>query len=840
MSATPLAFRFALRELRSGIRGFRIFLACLALGVAALAAAGSTASAFRHGLALQSRAILGGDISAAVEQRRFTPAERALLAGLGRTTDALHVRAMAQAPDGDRRLADIRGVDGAFPLAGAVTLSGAADLAQALAPSGGVPGAAVDPHLLERLHLRLGGRFLIGDRGFVARATLLSEPDALGRGFALGGSILVDRAVLDRSGLIEPDGLFGETTRVALRPGVTLAEALDRLRPLAADGAQVRDRRDAAGGLRRLIAQVQFFLGFVGLAALLAGGLGVSTAVTAYLDTRRASIAILKALGARGTTVRDVYLIQVGALAVLGILIGLAAGAASPFLLGALVGHALPIPILFALYPAPLLQAGAFGLMAAAAFGLGPLARARATPPSALFRRDRGDGGGFGPERIGQCLASVGLAGLTIATAPTFAVAAGMIGAVAVAFALLVGIGRLAVALAARARRRARGAVRLGLANLGGPTSAARTATPAIGLGVGLLASLLLIQSSILDAVRDALPRTAPTLILTGIPPDGAATVDAIIASAMGGTPGPDRYRRTPFATGRITRIRGGAIALGRIRPGERWAFDQDIGVTTLATPPPDADIWRGRWWQAGYDGAPRIIMARAIADAAGLKVGDEVTLSILGRDIDTHIAALRSVEFGRFGASFPLILDPTALAGARLREVAIARTTAPEDEAIVRALGRALPDVAIISVREQLQAVAKVFGQLAWATSGAAGVTAAAGLLVLVGAIASTSRARAREAAILKILGASRAQILGAYLVEYGAVGLVAALSGVLVGVACAWPVVTLVLHAPWRPSVLLLGVLLAACTALCAIAGLVGAATAIAARPAPILREE
>ena len=835
----PLAWRFAARELRSGVRGFRIFLACLALGVAALAAAGSTAAAFRHGLASQSRTILGGDVSVSVEGRRFTAVEHATFAALGRLTDSLGVRAMAAGADGERRLAEVRGVDAAFPLAGAVTLDGAATLPAALAGHDGVPGAAVDPRLLERLHLRVGQVFTVGDLRFVVGARLVSEPDTLGRGFALGGAVLVARPVLERSGLIAAGDLFGETTRIALRPGLTLQAALDRLRPVEAHGVRVRDRRDAAGGLRRLIGQVEFFLGFIGLAALLAGGLGVSTAVDAYLDTRRSSIAVLKALGAAGGTVRDVYLLQVGALASLGVLIGLAAGAASPFVLGAIAGHRLPIPVLFAVYPAPLLEAAAFGLMAAAAFGLGPLARARQTPPSALFRQDAGPRAGFGVERAWQAVAVAGLAVLTVVTAPTAPVAGGMMVAIAVAFVLLVGVGRIAVVAAARGRRFAHGSARLGLANLGGPGSAARVSTPAIGLGVALLTTLLLIQSSILAAVRDAAPRAAPTLVMTGIPETGGAALDALMVAAMGAPLGADRYRRTPFATGRIVGVRGGGNPTD-VRAGERWAFDQDIGVTALAEAPPDADVVRGRWWPAGYAGGPEIAIASSIARAAGLRVGDEVTLSILGRELETHIAALRAVEFGRFGASFPVVLDPAALAGAHLREVALARTTVGEDDGIVRAVGRVLPDVTVISVREQLQSIAGVFGQLAWATSGAAGVTALAGLLVLVGAIASTSRARAREAAILKVLGASRGQILGAYLVEYGAVGVIAALSGVIVGVACAWPVVTAVLHTPWRLESGALAVLLVACAAVCAVAGLVGAAAALVARPAPVLRGE
>ena len=834
-----LALRFAARELRSGVKGFRIFLACLALGVTALAAAGSTAQAFREGLASQSRAILGGDISASVEGRRFTPAELTAFAALGRTSEVLHVRAMAEGSNGERRLAEVRGVDRAYPLAGAVRLGGAFALHQALAPGGAAPGAAVDPTLMQRLGLRIGQAFSIGDARFVARATLVSEPDALGRGFALGPAVLVDRAALERSGLVEGDALYGEAVRIAIRPGLALPAALAAAKRGGGEGVRVRGRNQAAAGLGELIDQLQFFLGFIGLAALLAGGLGVSTAVAAYLETRTSSIAVMKALGASGALVRNVYLLQVAVLAVLGVAIGVAAGAASPFVLGWIVGDRLPIPVLFALYPGPLIRAAAFGLMAAAAFSLGPLARARVTPPASLFRREAAARTGFGVERVGQALAGLGLVGLTLATAPTPLVAGGMIAAVLLAFGLLLILGRAAAWLASRARSLARGAARLGLANLGGPGSAARTATPAIGLGVALLAAILLIQSSLLSEVRDAAPRAAPSLILTEIAPEQAGALDAILAAAMGRLT-PDRYRRTPFATGRITGVKGRPVDISRIAPGARWAFDQDIGLTTLASPPSDADIVQGRWWPSGYAGPPEVMLDRDVADAAALHVGDQITVSLLGRDLDARVAGLRKVEPGRFGASFALVLDPAALAGANLRQIAIARTTPGEDAQISRALGRSLPGINVISVREGLQAVAKVFDQLAWAVRGAAAVAALAGLLVLIGAIAATAQARAREAAVLKVLGAGRGQILFAYALEYGLVGLIAGGAGVLVGAACAWPVVRLAFHIAFQPDVSGLLALLAAATAVCVAAGLAGAANALARRPAPILRGE
>lgn len=830
---------FVRRELRSGVAGFRIFLACLALGVAALAAAGSTAEAFRQGLAAQARDILGGDLSASLEGRRFTPAEHAAFDRLGRNTDTVMVRAMAEGPSG-RRLAELRGVDSAYPLAGKVELEGAPDLAHATQPLGDLPGAAVEQPLLDRLGVRRGQTLMVGDLKVVVRAVLKSEPDRLGRGFQLGPEVLIRRAVLERSGLIEGDTLFAETVRIALPAQASPPEAIKALRKAFPNGGfRLRGRNNATADLGRLIDQLEFFLGFIGLAALLAGGLGVSSAVSSYLEARKPSIAVLKALGADGPTVRNIYLIHIALLAALGIAIGLLIGAASPFLLGWLAQDRLPVPVLFALYPEPLIRAAAFGALAAAAFSLIPLARARATPPAALFRNDLVGAIGWGQELVGALAASVGLVALTILTAPTPVVAGAMIGGVVTAFAALWGIGRIATFLAGRLRRLARGAVRIGLANLAGPGSAARTATPSIGLGVALLSAVLLIQSSLLSQVRQVAPNAAPSLVMTQIPGDRTGAFDAEMTRLLGPLT-PDRYRRSPFATGRITALKGVPVDPSKIDPRGRWAFDRDIGLTLLDSAPPDADLTAGHWWPAAYAGPPVAVLQDDLAEAAHLKVGDTLTLSLLGRSFDARLVGVRKVDWGKFGASFSLILDPAALAGAELRHVAIAKASAAQDRAVTAALGRDFPEVNVLDVREQLEAAARIFDQLAWAVRGASAVAALAGLLVLVGAIAASAQARAREAAILKVLGASRAAILLVYAVEYGAVGAIAGGAGVALGAAAAWPVTTLVFQAHWSMDWGGVAALLAAAAVIAAGGGLFGALAALSKRPAPVLRTE
>jgi putative ABC transport system permease protein len=838
----PLSFRFAARELRSGVAGFRIFLACLAVGVAAIAAAGSTGEAFRQGLASQARDILGGDLSVSAD-RPFAPAERQALAPLGKVSYAAGVNVMAQGPSGLRRLAELRGVDGLYPLAGTVELTGPdgkpMPIAQVLAPVNGAPGAAVEQAMLDKLGLKLGDRFLAGNQTLIATAVLGAEPDRLSRGFELGLRVLTSLNAMQASGLLDSGVRVNETARIALPKGRDPRALRQSLRDrFGGGGLRVRDRYDASPGVRTLIDRLEYFLSFIGLASLLAGGLGVSGAVGAYLEAKTPAIAVLKALGAEGALIRNVYLIQIAVLAGIGIAIGVALGAGAPFVLAALAGNQLPVPALFALYPEPLLRAAAFGALAAGAFSLAPLAKARATPPAALFRQESGRLT-LGPELIGAGLCALGLAGVAIGTAPSTLMAAIMIAGVAAGFGVLWLLGRVGAWGAGRLRGLTRGSARLALANLAGPRSAARSAVPAVGLGIALLAAVVLIQSALLAQVREVAPRTAPSMVFTEIPADRAQAFDADVASSLGPLT-PKTYLRMPVFTGRITALKGAVVDRDRIDPSARWAFDNDIQMSVSPARPQGVAQGEGQWWSADYAGPPLAAIGLELAKAGHLKLGDTITVQVLGRAMDARIAVLRPVDMGGFGPGFEVILNSQALEGASLRQVAIVKTEKAGEAAVTARLGRDFPEVNVISVSEQLAEAATLFDKLALAVRSAAAVAALAGVLVLAGAIAAGTRSRAREAALLKVLGAARGQVLAAYAIEYGAVGLIAGTAGVALGAAAAWPIVVKVFQAHWSVDWGGVAALVGAAILLAGVGGLLAALQALAKRPAPVLRAE
>jgi putative ABC transport system permease protein len=234
------------------------------------------------------------------------------------------------------------------------------------------------------------------------------------------------------------------------------------------------------------------------------------------------------------------------------------------------------------------------------------------------------------------------------------------------------------------------------------------------------------------------------------------------------------------------------------------------------------------------------VSISEGMAEAGQLKVGDAMTINALGTDIAAKVASIRRVDVGAFGPSFQVILDQHALAGAALRQVAIAKTDKAGEERVLRRLGQSFPEVDVISVREQLEAATDLFDRLALAVRGAAAVAALAGVLVLAGAIAAGARARAREAALLKVLGAARGQVLMAYAVEYGAVGLIAGAAGVALGAAAAWPVVALVFETRWSVDWAGVAALAGGAMLLAGLGGTLAALQALAKRPAPVLRAE
>ena len=834
-----LAGRIARRELRGGLKGFRIFLACLALGVAAIAGVGSLAAGLAAGLAADGRALLGGDIELRLVHRTASPGEQAWLAARGRVSETTQMRAMARVADGDARtLIELKAVDGSYPLYGAVQLAPDAPLATTLEARDGLWGAAVEEGLLRRLGLKLGDAVRIGDGRFELRAVILREPDRATEGLTLGPRVLIAATGLPATGLVTPGSLVHYHYRVALPPGTDAAAVAAAAADQHKDtGWRVRDWRNGNPGLRQFIDRMGIFLVLIGLAALLVGGVGVANAVRSYLDGKVPVIATLKCLGASGGFVFQVYLLQVLVLALGGIAAGLMAGAVLPVGLTGLLGSVLPIPFRAGLYAWPLVLAATYGLLVGLAFALWPLARARDVMPAALFR-DLVAPGRRWPRRgyiVATVAAFAALAVIAVATTDERRFAIWFVAGAAGSFAAFGALAAAVAGTARRLRRPRRPYLRLALANLYRPGSATASVMLSLGLGLALLATVALIQGNLTAQVQERLPEHAPAFFFVDIQSDQVAEFDRIAATL----PGVGAVKRVPSLRGRIVAVNGIPADQVSVTPEQRWVLRGDRGVTYAARLPDNSRLVAGDWWPEDYRGPQLVSLEAGAAHGLGLGIGDAITVNVLGRDIEARIASLRQVEWGSLDLNFVLVFSPGALSAAPHTFIATVMAESGAEDPLLRAVTDRFANITAIRVRDVLQQVNGLLEDIGRAVRAATGVTLLAGILVLGGAIVAGHRRRVREAVLLKVLGAARFDVLKAYLVEYVLIGGVTAILAAAIGWIGAWLVLTQVMGATWVPLPATLAGTVAVGVLLTLAVGLAGTWRALSQRPAPVLRQ-
>ncbi|WP_342240443.1 ABC transporter permease [Inquilinus sp. OTU3971] len=834
------AARLARRELRGGLKGFRIFLACLALGVGAIAAVQSVADGIRRSIAEDGQAILGGDVELHRLYQPATAEERAQFEAVGRMSEVVETRGMARNPqDEATTLVELKAVDGAYPLYGRVELEGGGDLQAALAPRDGAWGAVADPEVAARLGLSAGDKIAVGGAVLQLRGTIAREPDKAGSGFAIGPRLMIARGALDASSLIQPGSMLTWDYRLALPRGTDTVEVADRFKDQFQDANwRVRDDRDAAPSLRRTIDQLTMYLTLVGLTALLVGGAGVGNAVRAWLDARLATIATLKCLGAPGRLIFQTYLLQVLVLSGLGIAIGLAIGAAAPSAVAALIQGLLPVEARIGVYPGALLLAAGFGLLTSLTFSLWPLARAARIPAAALFR-DRVAPRHARPAArfvavTGLCAAA--LAGLAVATAADPKLAAIFVGGAVAAILLFTGTALGVMALSRRAPRPRRPGLRLALANLHRPGAPTPQIVLSLGLGLTVLAAIALIQGNMDRQIRDTLPDQAPSFFFVDVQKSQKQPFDALIQ----GTPGAADLAEVPSLRGRIAAVNGVPADKAVVDPSKSSWLRGDRGVTYAAAIPPKDTLLQGQWWPADYDGPPQISVYKDVAEAFGLKPGDRMTINVLGRDIEAEVANIRDIDWSTLGINFTLIMSPKPLSAAPHTWLATVRVPAAGEMALQKAVTEAFPNVTTVRLRDALETVNALLSQIGAAVRSTAGVTLLAGALVLAGAVVAGHRRRIYDAVVLKVLGATRGDILRAFLIEYGLLGLLTAVIACALGSVAAWAVLTFVMEIDWAFLPLTLLGTAALCIAITLGFGFLGTWVALGQKAAPLLRNE
>ena len=808
-----VAFRFAARELRHGVRGLRgfgVFLGCLALGVAAIAGVQSTASSIVTGLRADGREILGGDLALRAVYRDLAPDHRALIERTAAaTTHFVEMRTMARLPDDAETgvLVELKAVDGRYPLFGRVEArrddGTPVPLVAALARAGGTWGALVDPALVERLDLEEGDALAIGGIALEVRGTIGREPDRAGSGgpFGFWPRVLVSLDALAASELLREGSLVYHQYALRLAEGVRAdavqAEIGETLRDA---GWQVRTFEDAAPQVRRMVERLGSFLSLVGLTALLVGGVGVGNAVRAWLDTRLGAIATLKCIGASRRVVFSTYLSQLTVIACIGVLAGLAAGAFVPLAVGRLLETLLPTPVAVGVYPGVLGLAALFGLLTAVTFTIWPLSRAHETPAVALFR---GAGLGVRPGRPGHLAAALAggaaLAVLAVVSAPDRWFATWFIGGAALVLLAFRAAGWAVVRAARAVQRLSRRPwlgprLRMAVSNLCRPGNATADIVLSLGLGLTVLVAVALVEGNLRRSVAASLPEDAPAFFFVGVEADRIEPLTGTVA----GIDGAGRFRSVPFLRGRIVRVKGLDPEQALVRDDHAWLIQGDRGLS-YATAPPDNPIIAGSWWPEDYAGPPLLSVDADVMEAFDLVLGDTITLNVLGRELTAEVRHVREVEWQGMQINFALLLSPEPLRHAPHGYIATVSATLEAEARIERTLAREFPQVTVVRVREALGRVAELMGSIAAAARSVGAVTLFAGALVLAGAVAAGHRRRTYESVVLKVLGVRRRDVVLIHAAEFALLGIVTGVIAAGAGTVTAWGVTTQVLEQDW-----------------------------------------
>ncbi|MEN8895601.1 MAG: FtsX-like permease family protein [Yoonia sp.] len=831
-----IASRIARRELRGGLHGFHVFLACLALGVAAIAAVGTVRAGIEAGLESEGAALLGGDAEVEFTYRFARDAELAFLNEIAtEISETVDFRSMAvvDGPLGvERGLTQVRAVDSAYPLVGSVTLAPNIPLDTALANNGGV----MERVLVDRLGLSVGDTFRLGEATFTLRAVLERYPDNSSGGFGLGPRTVVLTDDLASSGLLAEGTLYSTQYRMLLPAGADLAALETRAEDQFRDtGLRWRDSRNGAGGTARFVERIGAFLILMGLSGLAVGGVGVSAAVRSYLAGKTGVIATLKTLGTTRRTIFLTYFLQIGALTLLGIAIGLVLGGGIPVLLAPVIEAQLPIPADFTFTMAPLIEAALYGLLAALIFTLWPLARTEQIRPATLFRDAFGSDSGLPawPYLAATAALVAMLLGAAIWFSGTVFLTLWTAGGIISALLILVAAAWIARLISRKLGRRARGrpALRLALGPIGARGGEATSVVLSLGLGLTVLASVGQIDGNLRAAFSDELPEVAPSYFFVDIQPD---QIDSFRAR-LDTNPAVSKVDTAPMLRGIITKINGQSAE--EFSDGH-WVTRGDRGVTYTAEAPDPSEITDGTWWPTDYTGPPLMSFSTEEALEIGLSLGDTVTVNILGRDITATISNFRTVSWENAGIGFVMALNPSALAGAPHSWISTVYAEPQAEAAILRDLANQYPNITAIRIRDAIDQVVDLVGGIAAATRYAALATLATGFLVLIGAAAAGERARTFEAAVLKTLGATRARILFSFALRAAILGLAAGIVALIAGILGGWAVTTFVMEGDyqviWTNALLIIGGGVMASL----VAGLAFAFRPLNASPAQVLR--
>jgi putative ABC transport system permease protein len=879
----PFWLKLALREARSSAHRLAVYMGAITLGVAALVAINSFRAQVVESVDSESRALLGADLR--LDSNRAFPdsitaiIDSAANAGVpvSRITTTVSV-ALTQA--GNIRLVQVRGVEGDYPFYGEMT-SEPAGVWRALRQQTGT--ALVELPLLAELDVAIGDSVRLGDAWFEIRGALTSLPPELSFRNAIGPRVYIAAVDLPRTGLLQFGSLARYEAYFQIRNDAELQRFVDRNHDtFRRAGVGFDTAAEQAENLAEALESLGRFLGLVGLSALLLGGLGVASAVNVFVKDKRATVAVLRCLGAAQRTAFGAYLFQATAIGTLGALLGAVLGVAIQALLPGLIGSELPIDVPFSVQWTVVLVGVAIGALVAFTFALLPLLEVRGITPLRALRHDVDEATRFDPWRI----AAFALIMASVVAVAIWQARIWQVGA-AYAAALIIGMGVLWVcarALTTLARRsvrrgsavarRASGAtrrrtfaLRQGIANLHRPRNQTTAVTMALGFGVFLVATLWTVQQNLLGWMRTDVGRPQPNLVFFDIQRDQIDTLTALF-----GTYADAPADIVPIVPARLTAINGKTVdelLEERPRRVEPWALrreyrhtyrDSLTGPETLVDGTFHSSVSEsesesvsdggtagrvaggggGAGGGAGGTAVARVSIEQDVARNLDVGVGDTITWDVTGVPVRSVITSVRTVDWARFETNFFFVFESGVLEQAP--QSAVSLVAVADDSAraaLQRAVVQRFGNVSVVDLANVQRIISRIVNRVTFAIRFMAAFSVGAGVLVLFGAIAASRYQRVRETALLRALGATRRQVRTVMLTEYAALGALAAFTGVILAAIAGWLAMRFVFRMPFTLPLASLATIFAIVTLSAAILGMYASLPALRGTPVAALRD-
>ncbi|CAN5716521.1 ABC transporter permease [soil metagenome] len=855
----PFWLKLAWREARSSARRLGVYMGAITVGVAALVAINSFRAQVVDSVDAESKALLGADLR--LDSNRAFPdtvnvvLDSAAAAGvpISRVTTTLSV---ALTRDGVARLAQVRAVEGGYPFYGSMVTE-PADEWERIADG---RATLLEAGLMADLGVVVGDSVRLGAIWFEVRGALTSLPPEISFRNALGPRAFIHATNLEATELLQFGSLARHEAYLHLPQDRELERFLDRNRSVFRSAAVgVDTAAEQAENLAQALEALGRFLGLVGLSALLLGGLGVASAVNVFVKDKRRTVAVLRCLGATQRTAFGAYMVQATTLGVLGAALGAILGVAMQALLPGVVGDLIPVDVEFAVqWPVVGLGIG-IGAIVAATFSLLPLLAVRGISPLRALRHDVDDEPGrFDPWRAAAFLLIIAcVVAVAVWQARLWQVglayAAGLVAGMIVLWVcarILVGVTRriarggfaLARAGQSGAARRRVFSVRQGIANLYRPRNQTTAVTMALGFGVFLVATLWVVQTNLLGWMRGDMAGTPPNLVFFDIQLDQSDNVRELLRPYADQPP-----TLVPIVPARVAAINGiepaALLQPGRTPRVERWALRREYRQTYRGNITSGESLVEGQWFDEAPAAEPNVVRLSAEQDVArslGVGIGDRITWDIGGIRVESVITSIRTVDWARFETNFFFVFEPGSLEQAPQTLVSLVTISNDTARATAqREVVQRFSNISVVDLDVVQSMLRSIVDRVVYAIRFMAAFSVAAGALVLFGAIAASRFQRVRESALLRALGATRAQVRTIMLVEYAALGALAAFAGVVLAGIAGWMLLRFAFKMPYTLPVLSLAFIWIAFTAAAAILGMLNSREALRSTPLAALRE-